>query len=811
MNYIKSLSLLILCLICFNTVEAEIIDENTETLMYKMLGKKGFDKNSLNFLKDWAKDTDFKLDKVVEILNNPMQYPEFIANLDRQIESKATTQQIVFYLNVLDKDFNKPEVEREFENYAIAINKKTDIFNFVEKVWRESENYYRQVFSELNDIEKEKLEYFAYTLYAEPVDSLQYKDFLHKRGIKEYEDMKIEEIIPILAKLNLVELWKCFYCNYIGFEILHTLLAQKSFDWTQKITKETRWGKFCLGSIDDENYEEKYSFILEPGGNENYQFPINTDFEHPFYWIIDYSGDDYYKTNEIGSLFTAFFGLGMHADYRGDDLYMGQDLSFASFLGLQSSLDKTGDDIYRTGLYSNAAATFGLSLITNYKGNDYYSVTESGEGFGGCYGLGILTDYQGNDTYYAGGKYLHAPLAPFDYRSLSQGFGYGIRPYLGGGIGILYDGSGNDNFDAGVYAQAVAYWYGLGILIDKKGNDFYNAVYYPQGSGIHLAGGFLYDAAGEDHYYSKHGPGQGAGHDYAVGFLIDKSGNDFYAVEGGNGLGLTNSVGIFIDDSGNDNYAGQYEKNYGFANQARESGGIGIFLDTGGKDTYAAPEKGNNLEWANGYYGFGLDTLMIPNKNPVSEKSIEIAKEIDSTAAIAKIFNIASDWGVGSKKDRVNKAREILLARDKETANYIYEKKLGTKRGLTYRTIMRYAKKSNHFRPFLIKALEHSDSLWIKNSIALIGSIKDTTLLPELSEFLQKQKYVPAVLSAVGKFKTEKATKILAGFINHESERIRVITARGLKTINSDESRTILLKMRNDSSYLIQVMVKTLE
>ncbi len=51
----------------------------------------------------------------------------------------------------------------------------------------------------------------------------------------------------------------------------------------------------------------------------------------------------------------------------------------------------------------------------------------------------MLLDGQGNDIYSAGGKYKHAPLVPDDFRSLGQGFGFGMRPDFAGGIGVLCD------------------------------------------------------------------------------------------------------------------------------------------------------------------------------------------------------------------------------------------------------------------------------------------------------------------------------------------------------------------------------------
>ena len=92
------------------------------------------------------------------------------------------------------------------------------------------------------------------------------------------------------------------------------------------------------------------------------------------------------------------------------------------------------------------------------------------------------------------------------------GFAIGARPRAGGGIGVLYDRSGNDFYNAEIYAQGTSYWYSLGMLIDERGQDIYNATQYAQGAGVHLSIGYLCDGAGDDSYHSRFGPGQGGAH-----------------------------------------------------------------------------------------------------------------------------------------------------------------------------------------------------------------------------------------------------------------------------------------------------------
>lgn len=373
---------------------------------------------------------------------------------------------------------------------------------------------------------------------------------------------------------------------------------------------------------------------------------------------------------------------------------------------------------------------------------------------------------------------------------------------------MIYDQSGNDNYTGGVYSQAVAYWYALGIIYDEEGYDYYDSVYYPQGSGIHLAAGFLYDGAGEDHYYSKHGPGQGAAHDWAVGYLIDRSGNDHYSVEGGNGAALTNSVVIFLDGAGNDNYQRKEVNNYGYSRPARSTGGIGIFLDTGGKDRYPVEICGNDSFWCRGYYGIGLDTLLVEEEKEISRMNDEQAAEVDSLAKIEEIWELAAGWGVGSNQATVQRASEILINRSEEAAKYIGENQLGTKSGLAYRAISSFNEKSDSLVPYLLENLSDEDSLVAKHCISLIGEKNDSTYIEQLQPFLEADKYTRSVLGALGEIECDESVKILSNYRDSNSEKVRYVVAASLKGLKREDSEKALLEMAEDKSFLIRTLVK---
>lgn len=783
-----------------------------KNLYYKALEKMNLRKTSANFMKDWSSSTKFKIDKVVNVINNPLEFPNLVNDFD-SILVKNNSQEIFSYLNNIVFNYENIFIDKSDE---IEFHSTKEIFVYIDNFFGETNEILEKMWNGISEEEKNKLEYFLLFSYSEEKDEIANKEYLSRKKIIEYSDINNEEIINIISKIDFTKMIDAnILFNYkiakLENFIERKLKSDSKFFNHKKIKKyKGKYGLYCIGTKKNDIYpNQRISFILDPNGDDSYNSALFADRKYPLFALIDFGGNDLYFNKNIAELFSIYSGLGYVKDFSGHDVYQGGDYALSARFGFLNFSDLKGDDIYRTGLHSLGAASLGITLLRDLSGDDIYAVTEFGQGFGGTLACGILADYSGNDQYYSGGKYLHAPLAPLDYRSLSQGCGYGFRPDFAGGIGILFDNFGNDVYSGGVFAQGVGYWYSLGILIDNGGNDSYDAVYYPQGSGIHIAGGFLFDRNGEDHYYSKHGPGQGAGHDYATGFLIDRAGNDHYSIEGGNGLGLTNSVGIFLDVSGKDFYERRNEKSYGFANKARNSGGIGVFLDTGGNDEYPMEFTQNDTFWIKGIYGIGIDENLVS----INENSSQVVAEnnvidIDSLAMISEIFSIASEWGVSGNEKRVEFALEILLSRDKESAEYIFQNCLDTKQGLTFRAIKNYSKKSKEFSKYYSKGLNHTDSLVIKNTILLISTNKDSTHFNKLESFLNEKKYVNSVLQAFGSFKGTKFVRILEKYIYDSSEKRRFIVARSLKRINTLESNLVLGKMKNDESFLIRTIIK---
>lgn len=816
------------------TLNAEIVSPAEKQMLVEMLNEQGFGETDLNYLKDWDATTKFKLSCQVEALNNPWKfidlldelkhtcstYKDAVADSSRK-EGKLYPFLLLDFARYLDVRFSRVDeldwVSSRLDLSLTTVKKPKDLFKILETQLFDFEPG-KIIDNSLSKAEQDSLSLWMFQSWQESEDSLLYKTFYAERFPNLKKAPSTERAIALLEKIDWNKLnsaWKIWEscCRALENEIRYIKFTNK-----KPIYYKSKYGMMIIGSKGDDHYtndkrlkRNPICFILDPGGNDIYDCSLFTDRNHPYYIVIDLKGDDVYRNPGIGRGMSVNNGMGWFHDYAGNDVYQYGDFAQSALLGFQYFRDEKGNDIYSSGLFSQAAAMFGISYLNDNEGNDTYTATEFAQGMGGTKGLGLLLDGKGNDVYYTGGKYLHAPLAPFDYRSMAQGFGFGMRPDMAGGIGILYDGEGNDRYNGGVYAQGVAYWYAIGALFDEKGNDYYDAVYYPQGSGIHLANGALIDMEGEDHYYSKHGPGQGNGHDWAVGVFVDKKGNDHYSVEGGNGLGLTNSVGIFIDSEGNDKYEHRNTSNYGYANSARETGGLGLFLDAGGTDSYPDTTKADNKSWQNGTYGIGRDSeLNTPVQTKLQELAEQSVADIDSLATIDILFAIASEWEVGSAVQRVKLAREYLLKRDKEAVPYSIKLKMNTKSGLEYRTLSELVRKSPLMLASLYPVLHDADSLKVKNAIALLSEKADSLALDSLAVFLKQNKYIPSVLSALGSYKTESSLALVKPWLMHHTEKYRYLAARSLKAMNTPQSLALLRDMGNDSSFLIKAMVRQL-
>ncbi|HET6400889.1 MAG TPA: PDZ domain-containing protein [Candidatus Kapabacteria bacterium] len=355
-------------------------------------------------------------------------------------------------------------------------------------------------------------------------------------------------------------------------------------------------GRCVIGGSGPNRYYGDFAMIIDLGGDDVYDLPPCKP--GTFRYVADMGGNDLYN----GPIASGVGCVDVLVDCNGNDTYRGdQWTQGAGCLGVGILADFGGDDIYSAHWCAQGAAMLGIGLLYDHSGSDHYMADVYSQGFAYTKGFGMLLEREGNDSYRAGWKYPDDRWPNRAHVGMSQGFGFGLRPWstgvgTDGGIGLLSDKQGDDVYDAGIFTQGGSYWYGLGILHDWRGADRYSAGQYSQGSGIHLSFAALLDDSGDDSYDAYAWLEQGNAHDWSSGCLEDWEGKDTYRCSGaGQGCGFFNSFGYLLDSHGDDKYycnQSDTTDSQGGGNwiESRHAGSLGMLIDLGkGDDWYSDP------------------------------------------------------------------------------------------------------------------------------------------------------------------------------------------------------------------------------
>ncbi|HEY3296774.1 MAG TPA: hypothetical protein VGL38_15185 [bacterium] len=378
----------------------------------------------------------------------------------------------------------------------------------------------------------------------------------------------------------------------------------------------TRYGTILLARTGDEVYsaDRSYLLILDLRGNDTYRAGgATTDDAHPVSILIDATGNDVYDAANGKPAFGAgVLGYGIVADLAGNDRYTtsGFYAEGCGMAGVGLLRDDGGNDVYSALGEAQGFGGWGVGILTDRAGDDSLLVYNDAQGCGIPRGMGLLLDLAGDDHYLANDSDIQFPSPQSDKHnsSMVQGAGYGLRrDYVdgnsqAGGVGMLLDAAGNDQYSGGVFSQAVGYWYAIGILDDRAGNDSYSDTWYGQSATAHMGISYLNDGGGNDVYTSLMTMSAGAAHDFSASLFVDESGDDQYHQQA-NCLGrsLNNSVALFVDMAGNDHYEGTDA--FGTSRSDFEKGlraevsATAIFLDLDGTDTYPASGPKNDTNW----------------------------------------------------------------------------------------------------------------------------------------------------------------------------------------------------------------------
>ena len=381
---------------------------------------------------------------------------------------------------------------------------------------------------------------------------------------------------------------------------------------------DTELGKIIVGGTGKNVYTNEAFLIIDLGGNDVYSNSAggaNGLAGRPISIVIDLAGGDQFISKSSFSQGAGVFGIGILAALGSNCTFQAKHLSQgAGFFGCGLLMTGEGQQVFEADTFCQGAGMFGAGILWQRGGITIYSSAQMAQGFGGVQGVGLLLDESGHDWYSAGGQYPCSWLPGHNF-TLAQGFGYGMRPFAGGGVGILCDLHGDDRYFADVYGQGASYWYSVGLLLDAEGNDRYDAYQYCQGAGIHLSSGALIDWGGNDVRSAGH-ICQGAAHDYSVGMLIDRAGNDKYTGDTtAQGSAINNSFAMLLDHAGDDSYTGTDPKQSqaaGHDGDKREYGSIALMLDLAGDDSYSQGQS-NNAVWLKPLYGAGLDFEALTN------------------------------------------------------------------------------------------------------------------------------------------------------------------------------------------------------
>ena len=294
-------------------------------------------------------------------------------------------------------------------------------------------------------------------------------------------------------------------------------------------------------------------------GNDFHGLEAALDFSGRPQLIVDFSGNDHYGSSWPGGHAAGIGRIALLRDESGDDSYTGSSLvQGAALLGVGVLQDLAGNDSYQATRMAQGFALYGVGLLQDIDGDDRYLLQSLGQGAGLQRGIAALVDGGGDDDYRAlGGRpSLYGNEGVFD--AWAQGVGLGLRGLAEGGVGVLLDQAGADNYEAGNFAQGGGYYRGVGMLLDRgEGSDVLGGSRYAQGWGAHGGVGYLSNEAGDDTYWTRHSVNAGLAWDYSLALFRDEQGDDHYRV-GDFSLAASahHSIAWFIDGGGKDRYEG---------------------------------------------------------------------------------------------------------------------------------------------------------------------------------------------------------------------------------------------------------------
>ncbi len=377
-----------------------------------------------------------------------------------------------------------------------------------------------------------------------------------------------------------------------------------------RVRVATPAGAVLIGGPGKTRYWGEPLVIIDFGGDDVYEGRVAASRlaqGRPVGLVVDLGGNDVYSSKHGPTQGAAEGGIGLLVDLGGGrDTYRGTNLcQGAARRGLGMLMDDGGDDLYQAVTLAQGAAEHGTGVLADVAGDDTYIGHSTCQGAANA-GFATVLDVAGNDNYRARSNY-------------AQGAARG-EPGRGGGVAWLWDGHGDDRYDAGGESQARASNGSFAALIDVDGTDQYSARGSGQGAASDLSVAVLWDHAGNDCYLlrpaggraSRPTLGQGAARGFAIGVLLDDQGADHYlAGSGAQGSASAAGIALLIDKAGDDTFG----PSTGTTPPNDPSGAIAMLIDAAGDDRFGDEREGKRFvgEFRRaGAYGLTWDLGRVP-------------------------------------------------------------------------------------------------------------------------------------------------------------------------------------------------------
>ena len=479
-----------------------------------------------------------------------------------------------------------------------------EALNIIEAIYGDSRQHLDEAFSEFDQDDKNFVAEIANSI----LENLQESFTLYRTWVKDEESTRF---FRLAAQIN-------FSALLTSAESLNRLNSPELIDALKALQSRSPLPESGLshkleddkiirfGSVGNDHHSGDIGVLIDFGGNDFYNLPPLIGSNRI---VIDLGGNDR-MTGDLYSSGGSLMGVGLHIDKGGDDMYRGGDFSVAAtMMGFALLVDQSGNDIYHSRMFGQGSAIFGFAHLLDFNGNDQYLAGGFSQGSAGPGSLAILIDNSGNDQYTANGVLPSRYSSPGIFAASSQGFGYGIRGDASGGIGILLDIAGDDNYDAGEFSQGTGYYNAWGMLSDLSGNDRYHSGRYGIAAAAHSAIGSFLDADGNDYFQGAPAAVLSAAWDLSITAFIDISGDDEYDMTS-SGFSASsadhNGFSLFWDQAGSDHYL--IPKLYTPSNEYHGGSSFSFLIDSGmSTDVYSnAPYSDRSIVVLNGTF-FRID------------------------------------------------------------------------------------------------------------------------------------------------------------------------------------------------------------